>query len=252
MDLHNGGIDHRIFHIRFVRADLEEPDENISFQPLPIALEGRVPVSEKGRKIAPGATRSRDPQHRFDEAAVVAPTAPRVRRLAQTMRFHLCPLGVRQNKAIHPKCESQSAQYGNPESQQALERAGRRAAPRWPSGSRPPLPSDPFASATSVPLKRPRRSKAKPARRGNRGTCCSAVLPSGDAMFAPGGDGRLILPSIKTGLRRGNPIRHTGTTMAYCVGNVRDAGNDCIFAHAPCSVSGTQRDFEWIVSLFDD
>lgn len=45
----------------------------------------------------PWAFRPHDPQHRFDEAAVVAPARPGVRRLRQTMRFHLRPLGVRQH-----------------------------------------------------------------------------------------------------------------------------------------------------------
>ena len=85
---------------------LEKPDENIGFDPIAIALEDSVPVAEKGRKIPPRASRPHDPEHRFDKAAVVAPASSRVRRLAQTMRFHLRPLGVRQHKSFHPKLES--------------------------------------------------------------------------------------------------------------------------------------------------
>ena len=68
-----------------------------------------------------GYARPRDPQYSFDKAAIVAATASRVRRLAQTMRFHLRPLGVRQNKTIHSKRESHFTRYGNPKSQQALD-----------------------------------------------------------------------------------------------------------------------------------
>ena len=64
-------------------------------------------LPKSGRKVAPRAARPHDPQHRFDEAAVVASAAPGVRRLAQTMRLHLRPLGVRQYKSFHPELESQ-------------------------------------------------------------------------------------------------------------------------------------------------
>src|SRR3546814_9916293 len=51
---------------------------------------------------------------------VVASASPGVRRLAQTMRFHFRPLGVRQYESFHPKLESQTSHQWNPESQQAL------------------------------------------------------------------------------------------------------------------------------------
>jgi len=38
------------------------------------------------------------------------------------MRFHLRPLGVRQNESIHQKLESHQASKGNPDSQQTLGR----------------------------------------------------------------------------------------------------------------------------------
>jgi hypothetical protein len=37
------------------------------------------------------------------------------------MRFQLRPLGVRQNKSIHQKLESQTSQIENPQSEQALD-----------------------------------------------------------------------------------------------------------------------------------
>lgn len=47
-----------------------------AFKPIAIALEGYVPVPEKGRKVVPGISRPRDPQHRFNEAAIGTATAP--------------------------------------------------------------------------------------------------------------------------------------------------------------------------------
>src|SRR5207302_6162615 len=89
--------------------------------PVAVALEDSVPVAKESRKIAPWASRPRDPKHRFNEASVVAAAAPRVGRLAQAVRLHLRPLGVRQHESFHPKLESQSSIKWNPDSQQALD-----------------------------------------------------------------------------------------------------------------------------------
>ena len=70
-------------------------------------------LPKQGRQVAPGTSRPYDPEHRLDETAVVAPASSGVRRLAQTMRFHLRPLGIRQNESFHPKLESRSASGGN-------------------------------------------------------------------------------------------------------------------------------------------
>ena len=43
------------------------------------------------------------------------------------MRFHLRPLGIRQNEAVHPRLESQLITEGNRESQQTLARFRRRS-----------------------------------------------------------------------------------------------------------------------------
>jgi hypothetical protein len=36
------------------------------------------------------------------------------------VRFHLCPLGIGQNKSVHPQLESENHPKGNPDSQQTL------------------------------------------------------------------------------------------------------------------------------------
>ena len=105
MDLDDGGVDDGVFEVRFVRTGLEKPHENLRLHPIPVSLEHRVPLAEKARQIAPRTARAHDPKDRFDEQPIVAAATSRVDRLAQTMRFHLRPLGVAQNKSFHPKLE---------------------------------------------------------------------------------------------------------------------------------------------------
>src|SRR6185503_17160930 len=82
-----------------------------------------VPFAKKGGQIAPRAPRPDHPQHCFNEQPIVLAASTRVRRLAQTMRLHLRPLGVSQNESFHPKLESQKSFPWNPESQQTLMQA---------------------------------------------------------------------------------------------------------------------------------
>src|ERR1700675_3617616 len=121
MDFDDSGIDHGVFHVRRVGAGLEEPGENARLDPVSVALENSVPVAEQRRKITPRASSPHDPKDSFHKAAVVASAAPGVRRLTQTMRLHLRPLGVRQYESFHLKLESQPSRGWNPDSQQALD-----------------------------------------------------------------------------------------------------------------------------------
>ena len=120
VDFDDRGVDHGIFHVRLCRHRIEQPFENIRLHPVAVALEHRVPASERRRQIAPRAAGPNDPQHRLDKAPIVAPTPARIAWLPKAMGFHLRPLGVSQNKSIHPKLESQSNRHVNPKSQQAL------------------------------------------------------------------------------------------------------------------------------------
>src|SRR6478609_10891910 len=120
MDLDDGGVDHGVFHIRRVGAGLEKPCKNARLDPVAVALENSVPVAEERRKITPRASRPHDPKDSFHKATVVASAAPGFRRLTQTMRLHLRPLGVRQYESFHLKLESQPSLKWNPDSQQAL------------------------------------------------------------------------------------------------------------------------------------
>src|SRR5690554_1745252 len=123
VDLDDGGIDHGVFHVRLVGARFKNPSKNIGFHPVAVSLEDRVPFAEMRRQITPGTAGARDPENRLKKKPVVAAAAAGIRRLPQTMRLHLRPLGVCQYVSIHPKLESQTSLGWNPEPQQALERA---------------------------------------------------------------------------------------------------------------------------------
>src|SRR5690554_5148031 len=73
------------------------------------------------RQITPGTAGARDPENRLKKKPVVAAAAAGIRRLPQTMRLQLRPLGVCQYVSIHPKLESQTSLRWNPEPQQALD-----------------------------------------------------------------------------------------------------------------------------------
>src|ERR1700704_2167154 len=77
VDLDDGGVDHRVLHVRLLRGRIEKPFENIGFYPVSIPLEDAVPRTEQRRQIAPRAAGSRDPQHRLDKAPVILTAATR-------------------------------------------------------------------------------------------------------------------------------------------------------------------------------
>jgi len=118
MNLHDSGINHGVFHVRLLRQGIENPLENIGFAPIAKPPECSTPVAEHGWQIAPRTARPDDPKNRPKKQPVIPAAPSGVRRLAQTMRFHLRPLGVGKYKAIHPMCESHLRQNRNPKSPQ--------------------------------------------------------------------------------------------------------------------------------------
>ena len=97
VDLDDCRINHGELHIGVVRSRVENAFENIGFNPVPVALEYRVPLAERWRQVPLGAASSRNPQNRLQEKPVVAAGPAWVRNLAQAKRRHLRPLGIRQN-----------------------------------------------------------------------------------------------------------------------------------------------------------
>jgi hypothetical protein len=75
MDFDDGGVDHGVFHVWRVGAGLENPGENLRFNPVPVTLEDSVPVAKERREITPRASRPHYLKDRFDEAAVIASAA---------------------------------------------------------------------------------------------------------------------------------------------------------------------------------
>ena len=126
MNLDIGGVEDGIFHIWLFRDRIERSFENVGFHPVSIALEYRIPPTKRGLQIPPRTARPRNPQDRLDKQSVIATAAPRIPGLAKTVRLYLRPLGVRQNKSVHLQPESENADRGNPESQQALEQSAIR------------------------------------------------------------------------------------------------------------------------------
>jgi hypothetical protein len=124
VNLDDGGIHHRVFHIRLLSDGFEYPRENVRGHPIAKPRVDRAPVAEEGRKIPPGATGPRDPEDRLQKPPVVGSATIRIAGFAQAMRFHLRPLGVRQNESVHRQLELQTSVHGNPESQQTLDDAG--------------------------------------------------------------------------------------------------------------------------------
>ena len=99
VNLDDGGVDHRVFHVRIVRHGVEHPLEHIGLHPVAKAFEDGVPLAEGGRQIAPGATRARNPQDRLQKQSPIAPGAAGIGGLAKTKGLHLRPLGVRQTES---------------------------------------------------------------------------------------------------------------------------------------------------------
>jgi hypothetical protein len=94
MDLDDGGIDHRVFHVGLIRHRLKKPLKNISFYPILVALIDGVPLAKLRREIAPRAASSGNPQYSFKKQPVIPAAPSRIAGFAKTMRFHLRPLGV--------------------------------------------------------------------------------------------------------------------------------------------------------------
>ena len=114
VDLDDGGINHGVFHVRFIRQCIEYALENIGFSPVSEPLEGRAQIAEPFRQIPPWAACPRNPQHRLYKQPIVPAATLRVGPLAQAKRFYLRPLGVRQHNAIHPERESHPPCLVNP------------------------------------------------------------------------------------------------------------------------------------------
>ena len=63
VNLDDCGINHGIFHVGIIRDSLEDPPENIGFDPITVTFEDSVPFAKLGWQIAPRTACSRNPKH---------------------------------------------------------------------------------------------------------------------------------------------------------------------------------------------
>ena len=55
VNLDDGGVDHGVFHVRFVRHSIEPPLEDVRRGPVAVTFEDRVPLAKQSRQVAPWA-----------------------------------------------------------------------------------------------------------------------------------------------------------------------------------------------------
>jgi hypothetical protein len=70
MNLHDGGINHGVSHVRFLRQGIKNPLENIGFAPIAKPPECGAPVAEHGWQIAPRTARPNTPKNRLNKQPI--------------------------------------------------------------------------------------------------------------------------------------------------------------------------------------
>jgi len=96
MGTHDGGVDDQVFEVGTFHQRIEDAFPNALLGPAAKALENAVPGAEHWWQIAPGRTRTRDPQHSIDKQTIVLAVPPSVSLLTRNKPFDAPPLRVRQ------------------------------------------------------------------------------------------------------------------------------------------------------------
>ena len=127
VDLNDGCVDYRVFHVWLVSQGIEYPFEYIGLDPAAEPPEGAVPIAELRRKIAPRRIRAHDPKHCFKKQPRIGTSTPRYGQTAEAQWLNCTPLAIRENKSagVHTnllfwKLESELKPNGNPECPQTL------------------------------------------------------------------------------------------------------------------------------------
>jgi len=92
----DSGIDDEVLVVRIFTQLVEDMLPNAVLRPSSETLELTVPVPELVRKIAPGRSRSENPEHTIDEAAIVLAVPSLVALFAWTQLLDALPLRIRQ------------------------------------------------------------------------------------------------------------------------------------------------------------
>ena len=93
---YDGGVDDQIFKVRTFYQRIEDTFPNALLGPAAKALENTVPVAKQWRQIAPGCTRTRDPEHRIDKQTIVLAVPAFVTFLTRNKPLDAQPLRIRQ------------------------------------------------------------------------------------------------------------------------------------------------------------
>ena len=93
---YDGGVDDQIFKVRTFYQRIEDTFPNALLGPAAKALENTVPVAKQWRQIAPGCTRTRDPEHRIDKQTIVLAVPAFVTFLTRNKPLDAPPLRIRQ------------------------------------------------------------------------------------------------------------------------------------------------------------
>ncbi len=109
VDLDDAGIDHCVFEVRLIRASFEELCKHIGTMQIAELTECRAPVPKMLGQITTRRAYAYDPKNSLNEKPFITAATSEIDWLAQTIRLHLRPMGVSQNKTVHQKLESHQA-----------------------------------------------------------------------------------------------------------------------------------------------
>src|SRR5882672_12486447 len=93
---HVSGVDDQVFEVGIFHQRIEDAFPNALLGPAAEALENAVPVAERWRQIAPGRTRTRNPEYSVDKKTIVLAVPALVTFLARNKTLDAPPLRVRQ------------------------------------------------------------------------------------------------------------------------------------------------------------
>jgi hypothetical protein len=104
VNLDDCAVDHRHFHIGFLRQGIENTLEHTRNSPIPEPSVDRVPLAELTGKVALLRPRPRNPEHSLQKQTRVTARPTRISLLAQTVRLDLVPLAIRDPVTVnrHP------------------------------------------------------------------------------------------------------------------------------------------------------
>ena len=102
MGTNDGTVDEYLFEIRILSQFGEDTMPHAAPRPSRKALIDAVPEAQFRGQIAPGTAGTGQPQHRFDEQAIVGRGAARISGLARQQSRYSLKLTIAQPQTYHP------------------------------------------------------------------------------------------------------------------------------------------------------